>query len=105
MAMSIRVALGAYKLCGRVVDLDVDQDTLPSRCSDAFRCPCHGLASKERVSARHRGREVRAAVRLQAIVRGLLTRVKLPALREQHVLRVNIERQKKRFKRDLLAGG
>lgn len=55
--------------------------------------------------ARNREREVRAAVRVQAIVRGIATRVSLPALREQHSIRARTKKQYKMFKRELRSEG
>lgn len=54
---------------------------------------------------RNREREVRAAVRVQAIVRGVATRISLPAIREQHTLMANVKREQKLFKRELRSGG
>lgn len=63
------------------------------------------LFLKERVTARTREREVRAAVRVQAMARGIATRISLPALREQHSVRVRVKRNYKLFKRELRSEG
>ncbi|CAN0400936.1 unnamed protein product, partial [Laminaria digitata] len=60
---------------------------------------------KERITARRREREVRAAVRVQALVRGIATRLSLPAIREQHSTRMRIKREYKLFKRELCNDG
>lgn len=54
---------------------------------------------------RHREREIRAAVRVQAIVRGRIARAVLPMLRKQHILGANIKRDQKQFKRELRTNG
>ncbi|CAN0143799.1 unnamed protein product, partial [Pylaiella littoralis] len=60
---------------------------------------------QERVTARTREREVRAAVRLQAMVRGIATRGSLPVLREQHSVRARVKKNYKLFKRELRSEG
>ena len=63
------------------------------------------IIRKERITARNREREVRAAVRVQAVVRGIAARVSLPALREQHSIRTRTKKQYKMFKRELRSEG
>lgn len=65
----------------------------------------YGTCVKERVTARTREREVRAAVRLQAMVRGIATRGSLPVLREQHSVRARVKKNYKLFKRELRSEG
>ncbi|CAN0230505.1 unnamed protein product [Ectocarpus sp. 12 AP-2014] len=60
---------------------------------------------QERITARNREREVRAAVRVQAIFRGIATRASLPALREQHGVSARVKRTYKLFKRELRSEG
>lgn len=54
---------------------------------------------------RNREREVRAAVRVQAMARGVATRMALPTIREKHILRTHVKREQKLFKRELRSEG